>query len=175
MLHRYATAVIIQQQPLTNTLSIYYDVQKVLALRRRKQAKKQGSAAVLFAALDKDGSGEISLHEFQASLETLSLGMSERSAAGVLASIDVDHSGTIDQLEFEAWMQHSAGKMERIKTALLQQPLELLFAEACHLGLLTEADVARERSKATEVQLVAKWSPRVEAAKAQQSQVVTVN
>ena len=74
--------------------------------------------AVLFAALDKDGSGEISLDELQVSLQTLNLSMSERAAAEVLASIDVDRSGALDQLEFEAWMQHSVGKMERIKTAI---------------------------------------------------------
>ena len=74
--------------------------------------------AVLFAALDKDGSGEISLDELQVSLQTLNLSMNERAAAEVLASIDVDRSGTIDQLKFEAWMQHSASNMERIKTAI---------------------------------------------------------
>ena len=74
--------------------------------------------AVLFAALDKDDSGEILLDEFKASLQTLNLSMNERAAAEVLASIDVDRSGTIDQLEFEAWMQHSASNMERIKTAI---------------------------------------------------------
>ena len=65
--------------------------------------------AVLFAALDKDGSGEISLDELQVSLRTLNLSMNERAAAGVLASIDVDRSGTINELEFEAWMHGSAG------------------------------------------------------------------
>lgn len=67
-------------------------------------------------------------------------------------------------------------ELERIKTALLQQPLDALLAEARRLGLLTEADAARERSgEATEAQLVAKWSPRVEAAKAQHSQAVSVS
>ena len=42
--------------------------------------------AVLFAALDKDDSGEISLDEFQASLQTLDLSMSERAAAEEVSS-----------------------------------------------------------------------------------------
>ena len=40
-------------------MQITRECKKVLAIRRRKQAKKQGSVAVLFAALDKDDSGEI--------------------------------------------------------------------------------------------------------------------
>jgi hypothetical protein len=94
---------------LASNRSQYHAVARTLqeAMRheRRLFGRKLGSPAEMFAAIDRDDDGHITLDELNQGLRRLDVGLSEDQVERLLGIVDKNQDACIDQGEFEALFQ----------------------------------------------------------------------
>jgi len=56
----------------------------------------------MFEAIDRDGSGEIDIDEFEKGIRRLGLGLTPQQLEWLLETMDADGNGLIDEAEFVA-------------------------------------------------------------------------
>jgi Ca2+-binding EF-hand superfamily protein len=87
-------------------------MRKALTFRHQKRMKQLGLARGMFAAMDTDGSGEISRVELRQNLSVLGLDLSAETTFDIVEQIDVDHNGEISEQEFVAWMESNVSQLK---------------------------------------------------------------